>query len=104
MEGLEHLVRESIDAYGSDTEAAVFGTTTAAEIAETLVDHAAGVVGPIAEAVFYRIGVGAVAGLRTQNGEGVVVKVHRWNVSNERPAAVLPRSTTGTRLDGLTKQ
>lgn len=59
MEGLDHLVRESIDTYGSDTEAAVFGTTTAAEIAETVIDHATGAVGTIAEAVFYRIGVGA---------------------------------------------
>lgn len=88
VERLEHLVRQSIDGYGSDTEAAVFGTTIAAEIAEAVIDHATGTVGPIAEAVFYRIGVGAVAGLRAQNGEGVVVKVHRWNTSTERLEAV----------------
>ncbi len=43
---------------------------------------------PISDGVFYPPGVGIVAGLRVSDESKVVVKIHRWNVSTARLAAV----------------
>ncbi len=58
------------------------------EIAEIIEAFVRSRCGPISDGVFYRPGVGVVAGLRLVDGSEVVVKVHRWNVSIPRLAAV----------------
>ena len=44
--------------------------------------------GPVERLVFVRPGVGLVVGLVLDDGRGVVLKLHRWNVDVERLSAV----------------
>ena len=66
----------------------IFGTDDAHDIAAMIEGLITERCGPIADAVFYRPGVGVLAGVRLVEGSEVVVKVHRYNVSAERLAAV----------------
>ncbi len=66
----------------------IFGTDDAHDIAAMIEGLITERCGPIADAVFYRPGVGVLAGVRLVEGSEVVVKVHRDNVSAERLAAV----------------
>jgi hypothetical protein len=66
-------------------EAAIFGTTEPAAIAGAI----GGVLdGTIAETLFYRTSVGAVAGVVLADGRRVVVKAHQPHVGAARLAAV----------------
>jgi hypothetical protein len=86
--GLATLIRQASEAWEPALERAVFGTADAYRIESALVGFVADRLGPVGEAVFYRPGVGIVAGLRLADGSEVVVKVHRWNVTLARLAAV----------------
>jgi hypothetical protein len=85
---LATLIRRASEAWDPAVERAVFGTADADQIENALVGFVADRLGPVGEAVFYRPGVGIVAGLRLADSSEVVVKVHRWNVSLARIAAV----------------
>lgn len=69
-------------------EAAIFGTIDADELSALISGFVGDRLGPVEDAIFYTPGVGVVAGLRLTGGGGVVVKVHRWNVTVERLAAI----------------
>ncbi len=70
-------------------ELAIFGTGNPPAIAAALEQFIAGSLGaPVAECLFYRTSVGAVAGVRLADGRRVVVKVHQPHVSRARLAAV----------------
>ena len=70
-------------------ELAIFGTGDPAAIAAALERFIAGSLGaPVAECLFYRTSVGAVAGVRLGDERRVVVKVHQPHVSRARLAAV----------------
>jgi hypothetical protein len=85
---LESLISRASQAWDPALERAIFGTgdpaTVAALMTSWLTEHC----GPVAEAMFYRPGVGVVAGLWLADGAEVVIKVHRWNVSIERLTAI----------------
>jgi Phosphotransferase enzyme family len=70
-------------------ERAIFGTGDPPAIAAALEQFIAGSLGAtVAECLFYRTSVGAVAGVRLADGRRVVVKVHQPHVSRARLAAV----------------
>jgi Phosphotransferase enzyme family len=69
-------------------ERTIFGTEDPHVVAQALEAFVARHCAPVEEAVFYRPGVGVVAGLRLSDGTEVVVKVHRWNVSLPRLRAI----------------
>jgi hypothetical protein len=85
---LGSLIEEESDVEDRDLERALFGSDVAAEIAGIICEFARDQLAPVNDAVFYRRSVGIVAGLRTADGHGVVVKVHRWQVSISRLLAV----------------
>ncbi len=82
------LVRRCIDGWNGDLERVLFGTADPTQVAAMInrycEEHLAGVAGGI----FYRSGVGIVVGVTLTDGRRVVLKVHRWNVSLARLAAV----------------
>ncbi len=82
------LVRKACEEWDPAVERAILGTGEADEIATMIESFVSSRYGPIAEGVFYRPGVGIVAGLRVSDHSEVVVKIHRWNVSFARLAAV----------------
>jgi Ser/Thr protein kinase RdoA (MazF antagonist) len=85
--GLAELVRAQVETWDALLEEAVLGTGSPDEVAAALERFVAGSLGEPEEALFYVTGVGVVAGLRLVDGRAVVVKVHRWNASQERLAA-----------------
>jgi Phosphotransferase enzyme family len=85
---LESLIRRNSEDWDPAVERAIFGTDESHDIAGMIEGLITEKCGPIADAVFYRPGVGVVAGVRLVEGSEVVVKVHRDNVSAERLAAV----------------
>jgi len=85
---LESLVKRNSEDWDPALERMIFGTDDAHDIAGMIEGLITERCGPIADAVFYRPGVGVVAGVRLVEGPEVVVKVHRNNVSAERLAAV----------------
>ena len=85
---LAALVRRAAEGWEPAVERAVFGTVDPDQIASAIIGFVGGRLGPVAEAVFYRPGVGVVTGLRLVDGSQVVVKVHRWNVTAARLAGV----------------
>jgi hypothetical protein len=85
---LTSLITEAGAQWDPVLERALFGTAEPARIAEALESFVGTRCGPVADAVFYRPGVGIVAGLRLLDSSEVVLKVHRWNVTVARLRAV----------------
>lgn len=85
---LVSLVRASIESHGGDLERAILATDDPARVAQALEDVVRDHVGTPVGALLYRTGVGIVAGLSLADGQSVVVKVHRWNVTVARLTAV----------------
>ena len=75
-------------------ESAILGTGDPKEIADLIEAFVTRHCGAVSEGIFYRPGVGIVAGLRLVNGSEVVVKIHRWNVSLDRLIAIQKVQTT----------
>jgi hypothetical protein len=88
MPSLEHLIGQAAEAWEPAVERAIFGTGEPQAVAHLIEEWVTAACGPIAEAVFYRPGVGIVAGLRLVSGAEVVIKVHRWNASADRLRAM----------------
>jgi hypothetical protein len=88
LPSLESLISRNNEDWDPAVERVIFGTDDARGIAGMIEDLITKMCGPIADAVFYRPGVGVVAGVRLVEGSEVVVKVHRDNVPAERLAAV----------------
>ena len=88
MAQLVTLVSNAWEEWEPAVERAIFGTDDADEISALIQAFVTRQCGSIAEAAFYRPGVGIVSGLRLVNGSEVVVKIHRWNVSLARLAAI----------------
>ncbi len=88
MHELAELIRRSWDNWDPLVETAIFGTADAGELASRLAGFVDERLGSVAGAIFYTPGVGIVVGLRLTDGREVVVKVHRWNVTIDRPAAI----------------
>lgn len=88
MADLVDLVDAARGPYGVAVEEAIFGAASPAEVASALDNFVTRVAGAIDDALFYRLGVGVVVGLRLADGAEVVVKVQRWNVSIDRLEAV----------------
>jgi hypothetical protein len=88
MPPLAALVRSAADEWELAVERTILGTGDAREIAALIEGFVGPRCGPVSDGVFYRPGVGIVAGLRLDDGSEVVIKIHRWNVSVDRLAAV----------------
>jgi Phosphotransferase enzyme family len=86
--GLASRIRRASQEWEPAVEAAIFDTVDPDEIEKMIFGFVAERLGSVERAVFYRPGVGVVAGLRLVGGAEVVIKVHRWNVSVDRLAAV----------------
>ncbi len=82
------LVSSYIDAWNGDLERLLFATDDPSGVALVLEDFCDEKLARVADGIFYRSGVGVVAGLALVDGRQVVVKVHRWNVSIERLTGV----------------
>jgi hypothetical protein len=85
---LVELVSRSIAEWNADLEQLIFGTADPAGVAQAIEALVVAHVGPVDGAVFYRTGVGIVAGLRLVDGREVVFKAHRWQVSLARLRAI----------------
>jgi hypothetical protein len=88
---VDELARElqgTADEHSEPLRVALFGTTDPESIAAVVAGFVASALCPIATPRFVRSGVGLVAGLELVDGRGVVVKVHRWNVTQSRLLAV----------------
>jgi hypothetical protein len=88
MPSLATLITQASGQWDPALERQLFATDHPGAIAGALESFVAERCGPVGDALFYRPGVGVVAGLRLLNGSEVVVKVHRWNVSLARLQAV----------------
>jgi hypothetical protein len=88
MTGLVELIRAAFRDCEPVVEPAVFDTVVPELIETALISFVETRLGNASEALFYKSGVGVVAGLRLTSGRDVVVKVHRWNVTVGRLAAV----------------
>jgi hypothetical protein len=85
---LAALVSRASEDWDPAVERAILDTDDAKEIATLIEAFVTRQCGPISEGVFYRPGVGVVARVRLVDGSEVVVKIHRWNVSLARLAAI----------------
>ena len=81
---LADLVAESIAGWDDALEVALFGTPDPDEIAATIEALCAEHLAPVADGLYYRPGVGVVAGLLLADGRSVAVKVHRWRTDVAR--------------------
>lgn len=88
MRTLVDLIEEATSAGGLDLEQAVLAARSAEDVAEAVAGFVAPKLGRVERALFYRRSTGLVIGLLLASGEEVVVKLHRWQVSIERLAAV----------------
>lgn len=86
--GLEGRIRAALTTEGGRLERALFGTDDPAAVAAHIERCCREHLGEPAAARAYVPGVGLVVGLRLQDGRDVWLKVHRWNVSVGRLAAV----------------
>ena len=94
MPTLAALLRQFNRKWDPVLEPAILGTDDPNEIATLIEGCVTRQCGAISEGIFYRPGVGIVAGLRLVNGSEVVVKIHRWNVSLDRLTAIQKVQTT----------
>jgi hypothetical protein len=85
---LAALINNAPQEWDPAVERIILGTGEADEVASLIEDFDSARCGSIGDAVFYRPGVGIVAGLRLSDEAEVVVKIHRWNVSIARLSAV----------------
>ena len=88
MTSVAGLASSYIESWNGDLERLLFGSDDASEVAAAIEDFCDEHLARVAEGIFYRSGVGVVAGVVLVDGRRAVVKVHRWNVSIERLAAV----------------
>lgn len=88
MTGLAELIRRTRESWPPGVEIAVFGTSDPDVIERSMVGVVEVALAQVSEAIFYKAGVGVVAGLRLADGREVVIKVHRWNVTVDRLRAV----------------
>jgi hypothetical protein len=86
--GLAQLIRQTFKDWRPVVEAAVFDTVDPELIEASMIGFVEIRLGSASKALFYKSGVGVVAGLRLTSGREVVIKVHRWNVTLDRLAAV----------------
>ena len=86
--GLATRIAEASEDLAPIVEVALFGTADPGAIEKAILGFVEDRLGRVAEALFYRPGVGVVVGLRLADEAEVVVKVHRWNVSEQRLADV----------------
>lgn len=84
MGDLVDLISASV-AMHSRLESALFGSAEPAVVAAVIDDICGASLGAgVADGLFYRAGVGLVAGIRLHDGREVVVKVHRWHAPIDR--------------------
>lgn len=88
MDTLAELIGRASDTWEPSLERAIFDTGDAVAIAQRIQAFIADRLVAVDHALFYRPGVGVVAGLALVDGSEVVVKIHRWNVTVERLRAV----------------
>ena len=88
MTRLAYLIDQAFKDWSPVVEPAVFDTVDPELIGACITGFVESHLDRVGEALFYRPGVGVVAGVRLANGRQVVVKVHRWNVTVDRLAAV----------------
>ena len=88
MPSLEALITLASAGWDPAVEREIFGTADPPHIARVIEAFVSCRCGPVDDAIFYKPGVGIVAGLRLVGGSDVVVKIHRWNVSVDRLIAV----------------
>jgi Ser/Thr protein kinase RdoA (MazF antagonist) len=88
VDTLSDLIRRSATAGEPGVEQAIFDTIDPVAMATCIEDLVALRLAPLDHALFYRPGVGVVAGLALVDGTDVVVKVHRWNVTIDRLAVI----------------
>ena len=88
MPSLEALITLASAGWDPAVEREIFGTADPPHIARVIEAFVSCRCGPVDDAIFYKPGVGIVAGLRLVGGSDVVVKIHRWNVSVDRLTAV----------------
>jgi len=85
---LAALVRTASEDRDPAVERAILGTAQADKVASLIEAFVRMRCGPVRAALFYRPGVGIVAGLRLADDTEIVVKIHRWNVSIARLTAI----------------
>jgi hypothetical protein len=88
VDDLVRALTDTDDRSSSPLRSALFDTTDPAFIARTLGELVAESLAPISAVQFLRSGVGLVLGAILEDGRAVVVKIHRWNVTSDRLAAV----------------
>jgi hypothetical protein len=86
--GLAQLIRQAFKDWTPIIEGAVFDTVDPELIEASLIGFVESHLGSASKALFYKSGVGVVAGVRLTSGRDVVIKVHRWNVTVDRLSAV----------------
>jgi len=99
-EDLTALVQASISVRGSELEERLFGTSDADAVATIFEEFLAAHLAPVVAARHYGASVGAVAIVDFGDGTRAVLKVHRWNTSLLRLAAV-HRVQVGARDAGI---
>jgi hypothetical protein len=85
---LAALVGRASQQWDPAVERVILGTGEAGQVASIIEAFVSARCGSIDDAVFYRPGVGIVAGLRLSDDTEVVVKIHRWSVSIARLTAI----------------
>jgi hypothetical protein len=88
MPPLLDLVLGAREGWRNPLEEAIFGTGDPVAIAEQIGSFLGSTIGTVADAHFYLLGVGVVAGVRLSDGRDAVLKVHRYNVSEARLSAI----------------
>jgi Phosphotransferase enzyme family len=88
MDTLAGLIRQNATAGDPGVEQAIFDTSEPVAIARHIENLVAERLATPDHALFYKPGVGVVAGLALVDGTNVVVKVHRWNVTVDRLRAI----------------
>lgn len=88
MDHLARLLSAADDQYSSPLRLALFGTADPEAVAEFVGEFVTNTLGPVSAALFVRATVGLVVGCTLEDARDVVVKVHRWNVTSDRLAAV----------------